>query len=97
MTLQEGTIELIHPLSLCIHWLYSCSIGTVSNPSLYPLYNAIIGSTYFLNTKQYPLSNPSHMKSLEKSLSHYSIRVITTEGIIHSVLIHISIDYRKEC
>ena len=37
------------------------------------------------------------MKSLEKSLSHYSIRVITTEGIIHSVLIYISIDYRKEC
>lgn len=88
-------ISFIHSPSviLLLPWL----LGDHSNSSHYPVYNAITENTYFLNTDDYPLTNQTHLHSLQTALVKYSIRVITTDGMIHSVTIWLFYHHREEC
>lgn len=85
-SIQTPFFSLIHPLSLC-------SI-TSSIPSVL---NAVVGTTYFLDTNQYPLTDPKAISSFSSLLSSRSIRVITTDGSIHSVLSGICLTIRMAC
>lgn len=73
--IQSSFFTLIHPLSLC-------STGSAIPAVL----NAVVGTTYFLDTNQYPLTDPKIISSFSSILASRSIRVITTDGSIHSVI-----------
>ena len=72
--IQMPFFTLIHPLSLCS---VTSSIASVLN--------AVVGTTYFLDINQYPLTDPKVISSFSSLLTSRSIRVITTDGSIHSV------------
>ena len=71
-----SSLTLVHPLSLC---------DTSSSDSL--VLNAVVGSTFFLDTSRFPLSDPTVAASLTSLLSTRSLRVIATDGSIHSVML----------
>ena len=71
-----SSLTLVHPLSLC---------DTSSSDPL--VLNAVVGSTFFLDTSRFPLSDPTVAASLTSLLSTRSLRVIATDGSIHSVML----------
>ena len=68
------SLTLVHPLSLC---------DTSSSDPL--VLNAVVGSTFFLDITRFPLSDPAVAASLASLLSTRSLRVIATDGSVHSV------------
>lgn len=68
------SLTLVHPLSLC---------DTSSSDPL--VLNAVVGSTFFLDTTRFPLSDPAIAASLASLLASRSLRVIATDGSVHSV------------
>ena len=71
-----SSLTLVHPLSLC---------DTSSSDPL--VLNAVVGSTFFLDTSRFPLSDPIVAASLTSLLSTRSLRVIATDGSIPSVML----------
>ena len=67
-------LTLIHPLSLCDM--------TNSTPCVL---QAIARNTYFLDCECYPFTNPSIVQALSSLVKEKGIRVIATDGSIHSV------------
>ena len=73
-SITTPSLTLVHPLSLC---------DTSSSDPF--VLNAVVGSTFFLDTTRFPLSDPAVTASLASLLATRSLRVIATDGSVHSV------------
>ena len=86
LALEEGSLRLIHPLSLCGGLCEASRTGntdTLSQKSMTPLLNALTHNTYFVDTAT-PLT-PQTMTHLTTLLAKHNIRVIGRDGCLHTV------------
>lgn len=86
LVLEEGSLRLIHPLSLC-RGLCEASLtadaDTLSQKSMIPLLNALTHNTYLVDIAT-PLT-PQTMTHLTTLLAKHTIRVIGHDGCLHTV------------